>query len=60
MAACFSIMSMRVRVRVCVRVHALPRITLHRRLQETEHPISSCIVYQQVMKGVTFNRYLSH
>lgn len=44
----------------CVRVHALPRITLHRRLQETEHPISSCIVYQQVMKGVTFNRYLSH
>lgn len=47
---------------VCMRAQARAslRINLHRQLQEAEHPIGLCIVYQRVMKGVTFNQHLFH
>lgn len=62
MAACFSIMSMRISVCVCMRAQARAslRINLHRQLQEAEHPIGLCIACQRVMKGVTFNQHLFH
>lgn len=49
-------------VRACVheQARASLRINLHRQLQEAEHPIGLRIVYQRVMKGVTFNQRLFH